>query len=119
MQLVTETPMTSAHQVEQESRQRRFMLANIICQTEEMLQLAQMGNWHEVEVLDEQRKQDMKLCFSVSDEDPLISEAIATLIVLNNKIALLIKEARENLLAESKIHHESKHAVSHYQDNNL
>jgi len=111
--------MTQAHQLEIDNRQNRFLLASIICQTEEMLQFAQQGQWQEVEFLDEKRKADMQVCFSVKDDDPLVTEAIATLIVLNDKISVLINQARQDLLIASSTHQEGKQAVNQYQENSL
>lgn len=98
--------------------EQRFQLAHLLRSTEEILHCAQLGDWESVEILERQRQAELAACFAGDDADssPLVAEALATLLHMNNQITELVKKAKADLVAEQQKMEAQKAVANHYQD---
>lgn len=106
-------------------RNRRFKLAELICLTEEMLKLAQAEDWNGLEAMEKQRQTEFEVWHAMAtwpadneEEDPLVAEALATLLTLNDQIKDRVQSAREEVLKSRQQHQSGKQAVTSYTDHN-
>ena len=81
-----------------ELRDLRFRLAHLLRCSEEMLACAESGDWEGVRDMERRRRKDLEECFAVAgrvDETPLICEAVATLMYLNEQMVKVVLRARD------------------------
>lgn len=92
-------------------------LAKVLMISKEMLNSARDDDWDEVSRLDAARKTDLQLCFSQetpSNDSPVVAEAIAALLHINEEIMALIKQARDRVSMESRELNRNKSAINSY-----
>lgn len=80
-----------------ELRELRFRLAHLLRCSEAMLLCAQSGDWESVRDMERRRRRDLEECFAIAgrvDETPLICEAVATLMYLNEQMVRVVGDAR-------------------------
>lgn len=118
LSLVRSMTADADEQREDARSKQRFQLARLLRSTEEILHCAQIADWESVEILERQRQAELTACFAGDDEDssPLIAEALATLLHMNNQITDLVKKAKADLVAEQQKIENQKSAANHYQD---
>ena len=94
----------AADMQENRQNQHRFQLARLLRATEEILHCAQLGDWESVETLERQRQLELAACFAGEGEEasPLIAEALATLLHMNNQITDLVRRAKRQLVEEQQ-----------------
>lgn len=117
LKLVSKGRPDVAEQEECQLSQKRFQLAKLLRCTEAILVCAQKGDWESVEEMENSRKKEIAACFSnpSHEETPLIAEALATLIFLNEQITKLVKQAKADLLAEQQSFKNGRVAAQNYQ----
>lgn len=100
------------------NNRQRFQLARLLRSTEEILHSAQLGDWQSVETLEKQRQSELAACFAGDSEEdsPLVAEALATLLYMNNQITALVKKAKTELVDEQQRMQSRKSVANHYQD---
>lgn len=103
---------------EDEQNRQRFRLARLLRSTEEILYCAQLGDWESVETMEKQRQEELIACFSVGNTEPspLIAEALATLLYMNNQIADLVKKAKADLVREQQQMESQKSIAGKYEE---
>lgn len=118
LKLVAKATPDVTEQRESKLSQKRFQLAKLLRCTEVILACAQKGEWELVEEMEQARRQEITACFSNQshDESPIIAEALATLIHLNEQITLLVKRAKTDLLKEQQAFENGKLAAQNYQN---
>lgn len=118
LKLVSRGTPDISEQKEGQLSQKRFQLARLLRSTEEILVCAQKGDWESVEEMEHSRKTEIAACFSNQshEEAPLIAEALATLIYLNEQITDLVKQAKADLLKERQSLKSGKLAAQNYQN---
>ena len=112
---VDEATESLSDQVAQCSR-----LARVLTMTRDMLEHAGAGQWDEVGKLESERKTDLELCFSqpvLIDQSPVVAEAIAAVLHLNQELMALVAEARDQFSKEGLTLNKNKTAVNSYLDN--
>jgi len=101
---------------------RRRQLANLLTITESMIGHACNAEWEDIAKLEVNRKVELDQCFSipVSDQDPpVIIEAIATLLHLNDKLVEAVAIARQQAAEEvTQINH-NQQAIKQYLDSEV
>ena len=68
-----------------------------------MLACAEAEDWPALEMLDRERAAELSQCFDESvaaDESPLVSEAIAALLTLNDRLVERVAQARGRAVGE-------------------
>jgi hypothetical protein len=87
--------------VEIHQRRRRLQLARLLQITEQMLAHAQVGEWEELDRLEDVRHAELVECFEMQHEQPslLIAEALGMLLSLNDQIVALVQDARQQVAA--------------------
>jgi len=100
------------------NKRQRFQLARLLRSTEEILHCAQLGDWQSVESLEKQRQAELAACFAGGSEEdsPLVAEALATLLHMNNQITTLVKKAKAELVDEHQRAQSQKSVADHYHD---
>lgn len=98
-------------------KRRRFQLARLITLSEEMLDLARLGDWERLEEMETLRRVELDECFSMQAEQPslLIAQALATLVHINDQIVCLVRMARDKVSSEQRREHASLKAADAYQ----
>lgn len=94
-------------------------LVEVLEMTKEMVSLAKQGNWSEVGKLEEQRRDDLNECFSykIADSDSyLMSEALATVLHLNEELMSVVAGARKELIQQQSENSRTKTSLSNYLD---
>lgn len=111
-----EVPSAGSMQ-EDAQNQKRFRLAQLLRDTEEILFHAQSRDWATVETMEKARQRELAICFAESgnDDSPLIAEALATLIHMNERITQLVREARDELVDEQRVRETRHQAATHYE----
>lgn len=92
-------------------------LARVLVVSKEMLNCARADDWDEVSRLDASRKDDLQICFSQEvplNDSPVVAEAVAALLHLNEEIMSLVKQARDRVSMESRELNRGKTAISSY-----
>ena len=109
----------AADMQENRQNQHRFQLARLLRATEEILHCAQLGDWESVETLERQRQLELAACFTGEGEEssPLVAEALATLLHMNNQIADLVKRAKSELVSEQQKLEAQRSVADQYQNN--
>lgn len=118
LNLVPITSPDSAELKEDRHNRHRFLLARLLRSTEEILHCAQLGDWESVESLEKQRQQELAACFTGEGEEPspLVAEALATLLHMNNQIADLVRKAKNELVAEQKRMESQRNVAEQYKN---
>ena len=95
----------------------RRRLAQALCLSKDMLSAAQTGDWLEVECLDEARQLLLtdELFEAGSDESPLVTDAIAALIQVNQEITALAVEVKNLMSVQHRSLLTHQHAKSDYE----
>jgi len=108
----------SAEMREDQHNRRRFQLARLLRSTEEILHCAQVGDWESVETLEKERQIELASCFTGEGEEPspLVAEALATLLHMNNQIADLVKTAKNELVEEQQRMESQRNIADQYQN---
>ncbi|MEP5765414.1 MAG: flagellar protein FliT [Halieaceae bacterium] len=78
-------------------------MARLLRCTERMLECAEAGDWLAIELLEKERNQEMATCFNSrmeNDDSSLMSDSIAALLVLNDKLVTRVAAARGRILGE-------------------
>lgn len=119
LQLVASTEANEKSRKEILLKEKRFKLARLLRCTEDMLNHAKKGDWDMVGKIDFSRRTDVRELFSqeAKEETSLISESLATIVYLNEQIAILVKQARKESLRNLKKIEKNKNAISIYQNN--
>lgn len=118
MQLVdTDHLPNGLQQKELHEKRKRFQLARLITLSEDMLNHAKTGDWEKVEELELMRRVELDECFAMQNESPslLISQALATLVHINEQLVYLVKQARDRVSTEHGKHYQSHKIASTYQ----
>ncbi|WP_461516044.1 flagellar protein FliT [Porticoccus sp.] len=92
-------------------------LASALTLTQQMLRLADAGEWARVTELESQRREDLAACFSVTTlatDSELIAEAIAALLYLNEELMSRLKEARDQVMEQGREHAKRRRAAESY-----
>ena len=95
------------------------LLAEVVKLTKDMLSLAQAGDWDEVAELELIRRDALGQCFDrpILDHDsPLIAEALAVILHLNEELMSVLTIAREQTQEEGLVYRKGRVAVTQYQD---
>lgn len=118
LQLVNSRVADAAALAEDEQNKQRFRLARLLRSTEEILHCAQLGDWASVESMEKQRQAELVACFSGdnSEPSPLIAEALATLLLMNNQIAELVKKAKSDLVSQQQQMESQKTIAGEYEE---
>lgn len=92
-------------------------LARALTLTKDMLACAKREDWDEVGRLDADRKRDLEVCFSepvLRGESPVIAEAIAALLHLNEELMSLVMQARDQVSGQSREASRNRSALNTY-----
>ena len=98
--------------------QKRFMLAQLLRRTEEILLHAQHTDWESVEVLEQARQAEIAVCFADANQEdsPLVAEALATLIHMNDQISQLVRAAKDEVVESQRVKEAQKSVAHHYRE---
>lgn len=118
LKLVRTNEPNSEQLQEDLNNRQRFQLARLLRSTEEILHCAQLGDWQSVETLEKQRQAELAACFTGGSEEdsPLVAEALAALLHMNNQLTFLVREAKAELVSEQQRMESHKSVADHYQD---
>lgn len=99
-------------------RRRRFQLARVLKVTGEMMDHANANRWQQVEELELLRRVELEACFSLqgSQASPLVAEAMATLMYLNDQLVQLVRYARGQLRDSHGAQSKAFSAVKAYEE---
>ena len=94
-------------------------LARVLTMTQEMVELADDGEWDAVAERESARREDLKTCFSdpVSPGDAeLVAEALAAVLHLNEELMSRLSSARDNVLQQGIAQARTRSAIDSYHD---
>lgn len=94
-------------------------LVEVLEMTKSMVEYAQLGNWKEVGRLEELRRDELNECFSykISDDDSyLMSEALATVLHMNEELMSIVAQARRDLIKKQSDGVQAKTQLNDYLD---
>lgn len=97
----------------------RQSLARLLQFTEEMLACTERGEWDALDALEKERNIELDACFAGAVEhenSPDISDAIAALIQLNDKLVGRVAEERERVLEQGHGLQQGRKASFDYLD---
>lgn len=117
LKLVPKTQPQHQDKKDNQVSRQRFQLAQLLRITEEMLICAQEQDWESVEAMEKSRHVELEACFDNTnrEDSPIVREALATLIVMNEQLETLVKAAKKGALAEQSKLQSGKAAVASYQ----
>ena len=95
------------------------LMANVLTRTSRMLEAARLGDWVVVAAMENKRRQLLKQCFSEAispDNSEIFSEALATMLHLNEELVALLNEAKANAAWQFELDRKNHRAVAHYLD---
>ena len=117
LELVPQSRPDQADLQQSRESQRRFRLAKLLQDTDEILRHAQQGEWEIVEKMERIRQVELALCFEESDhsDSPVIIEALAALLQMNRQITSLVIDAREKLMSEQQVREKQKAVAREYE----
>ena len=78
-------------------------LVGVLELTNDMVGYAKQGHWDKVAALEEERRDELNECFAykITDKDSfLMSEALATVLHLNEELMSVVADARKSLIRE-------------------
>ncbi len=94
-------------------------LARVLTMTQDMVRLAQAGEWDRVAEYESERREDLKQCFSEA-VDPgnaeLVAEALAAVLHLNEELMAQLASAREGVLQQGIAQARTRSAIDSYHD---
>lgn len=92
-------------------------LAHVLGMTQNMLQLADAGQWDEVATMELERRDDLLACFDdaqpVGDSE-LVAQAMAALLHLNEEVMAKLRVARTAVMAQSQDFARNRAAATSY-----
>ncbi len=94
-------------------------LALVLTLTEQMIVLADEGEWGQVVDLELKRREDLAACFSDSRpaaDTELVAEAMAALLHLNEELMAKLKVARSQVMEQGREYARQRDAVGSYRD---
>lgn len=94
-------------------------LVEVLEKTKLMVDHAMVGNWSEVATLEEQRRGDLNECFAykIADDDSyLMSEALATVLHMNEELMNIVSKARRDLIKQQSETTQTKVRLNDYLD---
>lgn len=94
-------------------------LVEVLELTKSMVDHAQLENWTEVGRLEEQRRDELNECFAykIDDKDSyLMSEALATVLHMNEELMSIVAEARRGLIQRQGESSQAKTGLNDYLD---
>ena len=95
------------------------LLANVLMRTERMLEAARAGDWDVVTASEKKRSQLLKDCFLEPvhpSNSELFAEALPVMLHLNEEVAAVVQQAREQVSVSRNQHAKKKEALRHYLD---
>lgn len=93
-------------------------LAYVLGLTKDMLEHADAGEWGKVADIEQQRREDLVACFAdarPSGEPELVAQAMAALLHLNEELMLMLKDARQEVMAQGEAFARNRSATQSYQ----
>lgn len=93
-------------------------LAYVLGLTKEMLEHADAGEWGKVADIEQRRREDLVACFAdarPSGEPELVAQAMAALLHLNEQLMLMLKDARQEVMAQGQAFAHNRSATQSYQ----
>jgi len=117
LQLVPTAQMDEATRRQMRVSRKRFRLARLLHSTEEILSLAQQGDWDAVEKLEKLRQLELAACFSEADNDDSkeVIEALAALVHMNREITRLVGQAKQDLVKRQHADERRQQIARSYQ----
>jgi hypothetical protein len=94
-------------------------LVEVLEKTKSMVEYAQLGNWQEVGRLEVERRDELNECFAykIADNDSyLISEALATVLHMNEELMSIVARARRELIQKQGDTVQTKSNINEYLD---
>ncbi|MEQ8514150.1 MAG: flagellar protein FliT [Chromatocurvus sp.] len=94
-------------------------LARVLTVTQEMLDLADAGEWDSVAEREADRREDIKHCFGEAVEPrnaELVAEALAAVLHLNEELMARLASARESVLQQGIAQARTRSAIDSYHD---
>ena len=94
-------------------------LARVLTMTQEMLELADAGDWDSVAEREADRREDLKLCFNAAVEpsnSELVAEALAAVLHLNEELMSRLASARDSVLQQGIAQARTRSAIDSYHD---
>lgn len=92
-------------------------LAYVLGLTQDMLQVAEAGDWDKVARLEQERREDLVNCFAQArptGDTELVAQAIATLLHLNEELMAKLKVARSSVMEQGAEFTRNRSAASSY-----
>ena len=108
---------TRADSAEALSQCRR--LARVLTMTQDMVRLAEAGEWDAVAECESDRREDLKRCFSEAvapDNAELVAEALAAVLHLNEELMAQLASARDSVLQQGIAQSRTRSAIDSYHD---
>jgi hypothetical protein len=108
--------LTEVQLHEQVSSCRR--LARVLVMTRKMVEHADAGDWETVADIEQERREDLKLCFSQAipmAENDVVAEALAVLLHLNEELMARLKVARSAVMQQGREFSRKRTALTSYQ----
>ena len=94
-------------------------LVDVLEKTKLMVDHAQVGNWTEVARLEEERRDELNECFAykIADDDSyLMSEALATVLHMNEELMNVVSRARRDLIKKQSEATQTRVRLNDYLD---
>ena len=95
------------------------LMANILMRTYRMLEAARSGDWDVVTVSEKKRSQLLRDCFAEPihpANSELFSEALATMLHLNEELVALLTQAKIEAAKKHGADVKTQEAIGHYLD---
>ena len=93
-------------------------LARVLTLTQEMVALAEVGDWDAVAAREQDRRDDLARCFkeAVSTEHAeLVAEALAAILHLNEEMMAHLSKARDAVLQQGVAQVRTRSAIGQYE----
>lgn len=93
-------------------------LAYVLTVTQQMLALAEAGQWSKVADLEAQRRSDLHACFAQTPDanhSELLAEALAALLHLNEELMSKLRVARHEVMSQGQELASQRHAADAYR----
>ena len=93
-------------------------LARVLTLTQDMVALAEAGDWDAVAAREQDRRDDLARCFkeAVSTEHAeLVAEALAAILHLNEEMMAHLSKARDAVLQQGVAQVRTRSAIGHYE----
>ena len=99
--------------------QQAALLADVLLLTEKMLTYAQNDEWESVTRLEEERRDALATCFSVTipqSQGEGFSQALAAMLHMNEEMIGLLEAAKANVAIKRSDQTHTKRSLGHYLD---